>query len=70
MQPIQSNFILANELTQELKGSLLGRHVIWLNKERSGWQKALVKLLMVAEAALATLSLVPRAIEMSLKETP
>lgn len=59
MNPIpQSSRALSQKLISEMGQSVIGRHVIWLQKERHGISKVLTKALMVGEAALAALSIV------------
>ncbi len=56
--PIQTNQELIAEMQQDIKGSLLGRHVMWLNKERKPAAAGAVKALMAIETILAAISLV------------
>lgn len=59
MNPIpQNSRALSQKLISEMGQSVIGRHVIWLQKERHGISKVLTKALMVGEAALAALSIV------------
>lgn len=54
----QTHRELSQNLISQMGKSVIGRHVIWLQKERHGIRNVLVKALMIGEAALAALSFV------------
>lgn len=59
MNPIpQTPRALSQKLVSEMGQSVIGKHVIWLQKERHGISKVLTNALMIGEAALAALSII------------
>lgn len=54
----QTHRELSQNLISHMGKSVIGKHVIWLQKERHGIKNVLVKALMFGEAALAALSLI------------
>jgi hypothetical protein len=59
VKPVHDTFrVIGDNMENEIRGSLIGKHVSWMNQPRSGWEKFGTSILVGLELVVLSISIV------------